>query len=285
MSTPVALPYGIRDCKLTPYTDASGTILDTTSIDLPYMRTFSWSETEEFTDLRGDDRVIAIRGQGAMVDWSLESGGISFDVWKILTGGDVIVTGLTPNRKWVLRKRSTQIRPYFRIEGKAMSDSGGDVHAVVYRCRVNDTVEGEFNDGEFLLTKASGQGLPVLDDVNDLLYDFVFNETPVNILTTPVTANPTIQAPPTGLATGAMTATTAPLTWVAAAGAVAAGDYKVQRRTGFTDWIDATVTGATTTGATVTGLTTATQYQFRVRAVTSANGASDWAGPVTATTP
>jgi hypothetical protein len=284
MSTPVVLPYGIRDCKLTPYTDASGTVLDTTSIDLPYMRTFSWSETEEFTDLRGDDRVIAIRGQGAMVDWSLESGGISFDVWKILTGGDVIVTGLTPNRKWVLRKRSTQTRPYFRIEGKAMSDSGGDVHAVVYRCRVNDTVEGEFNDGEFLLTKASGQGLPVLDDVNDLLYDFVFNETPVNILTTPVTANPTIQAPPTGLATGAMTATTAPLTWVAAAGAVAAGDYKVQRRTGFTDWIDATVTGATTTGATVTGLTTATQYQFRVRAVTSANGASDWAGPVTATT-
>lgn len=284
MTVPVALPYGIRDCKLTPYTDAAGTVLDTASVDLPYMRTFSWSETEEFAELRGDDRVIAIRGQGALVEWELESGGISFDVWKILTGGDVIVTGLTPNRKWVLRKRSTQTRPYFRMEGKAMSDSGGDVHAVVYRCRVNDTVEGEFTDGEFFLTSASGQGLPVLDDVNDLLYDFVFNETPVNILTTPVTANPTIQAPPTSLATGAMTATTAPLTWVAAAGAVAAGDYKVQRRTGFTDWVDATVTAASTTGATVTGLTTATQYQFRVRAVTSANGASDWAGPVTATT-
>lgn len=284
MTVPVALPYGIRDCKLTPYTDAAGTVLDTASVDLPYMRTFSWSETEEFAELRGDDRVIAIRGQGALVEWELESGGISFDVWKILTGGDVIVTGLTPNRKWVLRKRSTQTRPYFRMEGKAMSDSGGDVHAVVYRCRVNDTVEGEFTDGEFFLTSASGQGLPVLDDVNDLLYDFVFNETPVNILTTPVTANPTIQAPPTSLATGAMTATTAPLTWVAAAGAAAAGDYKVQRRTGFTDWVDATVTAASTTGATVTGLTTATQYQFRVRAVTSANGASDWAGPVTATT-
>lgn len=285
MAASTALPYGIRDCKLTPYTDASGTILGTTSVDLPYMQTLSFSEAEEFQELRGDDRVVAIRGQGALVDWELESGGIDFYAWEILTGGTVAESGLTPNRVWTLRKRSTATRPYFRIEGKALSDSGGDLHCTIYRCRANDTVEGEFSDGEFFVTNASGQGLALLDDANDLIYEFRINETVANIPTTGIAGNPAVQLPPTGLATGAVTATTVVLTWVAAAnGTPAAGDYQVQRRTSFGDWIAATVSSPTTTGATVTGLTTATLYQFRVRAVTSANGNSDWAGPVSATT-
>lgn len=285
MAAPTALPYGIRDCKLTRYVDASGTILDTVSVDLPNMQTLSFSESEEFSELRGDDRVVAIRGQGSLVDWELEAGGIDFAAWEILTGGTAAESGLTPNRVWTMRKRSTASRPYFRIEGKAISDSGGDMHCTVYRCRSNDTVEGEFADGEFFVTSASGQGLPLMDDANDLIYEFRINETVANILTTPVTGNPAVQLPPTTLASGAVTATTVVLTWVAAAnGTPAATDYKVQRRTAFGDWVDATVTAQTTTGATVTGLTTATQYQFRVRAVTTANGISDWSNVVTATT-
>lgn len=284
MAAPTALPYGVRDCKLTPYTDASGTILAGASVDLPYMQTLSFSEAEEFTELRGDDRVVAIRGQGALIEWELEAGGIDFAAWEILTGGAVAESGLTPNRVWSIRKRSTATRPYFRLEGKAVSDSGGDVHCTIYRCRANDTVEGEFADGEFFVTSASGQGLPILDDANDLIFELRINETAANIPTTPV-ANPTLQLPPTSLAAGTPGTTTMPLTWVAAAnGTPAAGDYQVQRRTSFGDWVVAMVTSQTTTGATVTGLVTATQYQFRVRAVTVANGASDWAGPVTATT-
>src|SRR5919197_1192222 len=284
MVATTSLPYGVRDCKLTRYTDASGTILDTVSVDLPNMQTLSFSEAEEFTELRGDDRVVAIRGQGSLVEWELEAGGIDFYAWEILTGGTVAESGLTPNRVWTISKRSTATRPYFRIEGKSIADSGGDMHCISYRARARDTVEGEFADGEFFVTSASGQGLPLLDDVNDLIYRFQINETAAIISTTP-SANPAVQLPPTALATGTATTTTMPLTWTAAAnGSPAASDYKVQRRTAFGDWIDATVSSQTTTGATVTGLTTATQYQFRVRAVTSANGASDWTAPVTGTT-
>lgn len=284
MPAQTSLPYGMRDCKLTRYTDASGTILDASSVDLPNMQTLSFSEAEEFSELRGDDRVVAIRGQGSLVEWELEAGGIDFAAWEILTGGTVAESGLTPNRVWTLRKRSTSTRPYFRLEGKAISDSGGDMHCTIYRCRTNDTVEGEFADGEFFVTSASGQGLPLMDDANDLIYEFRINETAANISTTP-TANPAVQLPPTSLAIGTPTATTMPLTWVAAAnGTPAASDYKVQRRTAFGDWVAATVTSQTTTGATVTGLVTATLYQFRVRAETAANGISDWAGPVNGTT-
>lgn len=287
MTYPVttALPYGMRDLKITPYADAGGTVLGTEVIDLPNMQTFSFSEEEEFQELRGDDRVVAIRGSGATVSWELEAGGYKLRVWEVMTGGVVSLTGIAPNRKWRLDKRSSATRAYFLIEGQVISDSGGDLHAVVYRCRCNDTIEGEFADGEFFITNASGQGLPVLDDVNDMLYSIEINETATAISAT-ARALPTLQAAPTSLASaaGGVPATQVALTWVAAAGAIAADNYHVQYKTAFGDWTDATVTSASTTGATVTGLTTATAYQFRVRAETAANGASSWAGPVSRTT-
>lgn len=198
MSSPLpvtALPYGVRDCKITPYTDAAGTILGNSSIDLPNMQTFSFSETEEFQELRGDDRVVTTRGQGAQVDWSLEAGGVALGVWATLTGGEVIESGVAPARKIIVRKKSSDNRPFFRLEGQAISDSGGDVHAVVYRCRSNSSIEGSFSDGEFFITSASGLGLPLMDEDFDLLYDFVQNETRESIPVTP-TPNPTAPTTP-----------------------------------------------------------------------------------------
>ncbi len=186
MSAPLStsLPYGLRDVKLTPYVDQSGTVLGTISLDLPNARTYSFSESEEFEQLRGDDRVVTTRGQGAMVEWELEAGGLSLEIWKAMTGGQIIESGIAPLRQKIFRKRGRDTRPWFRIEGQAISDSGGDMHGIVYRCRVTEEMEGEFNDGEFFLTSGSGEGYPLLDDVDDILYDFVQNETAVAIPTT-----------------------------------------------------------------------------------------------------
>lgn len=268
---PTALPYGIRDCKLTRYSDGSGSVLSNLSVDLPNMTTFSFSETEEFSDLRGDDRLVATRGQGAQVEWELEAGGISFAAWSVLGGGQVIESGTTPNRKRIIRKRGTDARPYFRVEGRAISDSGGDVHALVYRARVNDSLEGEFSDGEFFMTSASGLGLPMLDENFDILYDFVQNETAVSISTTPE-ANPL--APPANPAAVAATATTATVTWDTVTQATG---YQVEQSAdGETGWANATGgTVATNIGtATITGLTAETEYFYRVVS-TGPGGPSD----------
>lgn len=187
LTTP--LPYGMRDLKLTRYIDAAGFTLGATSTDLPNMQTLSFSEAEEFSELRGDDALKATHGKGAQVEWELEAGGMDLDGWSILTGGTIIESGLTPSKKVIMRKRGSDQRPYFRSEGQAISDSGGDVHAFLYRCKVNENVEGEFEDGEFFVTSASGVALP-LSGTFDLLYDFVHNETAVPITLIP-TANPT----------------------------------------------------------------------------------------------
>lgn len=173
----MSLPYGIRDCKVYPFTDETTETLGT-GVDLPNMQTFSFSEAEDFTDLRGDDKLVTMRGSGSHVEWELEAGGLTLAAIKIMYGGVITTTGVAPATKNVYRKKATDTRPFFRIEGQAISDSGGDVHCVVFRCKATDNLEGSFEDGEFFTTGASGTGLPSLGSSStDVIYEFTENGT------------------------------------------------------------------------------------------------------------
>jgi hypothetical protein len=170
-----ALPYGLRDVKLTPI-NSDGSL--GTSVDLPVAQTLSFSEAEEFQELRGDDRVVAVHGQGPMVEFDLEAGGISLEAWQVMTGGDLDEIGATPNQTKSLTKKVTQSRPYFQIEGQSINDVDGDTHVVIYKAKVTDNLEGEFADGEFFVTSCSGQGI---GDADDKLYTITWNETAESI--------------------------------------------------------------------------------------------------------
>lgn len=173
-----SLPYGLRDVKIIPYSDAG---VAGTPIDLPNSRTFSFEESEEFEELRGDDKVVASRGQGASVGFELESGGISLEAYAAINGGEVELTGVTPNQVKTYTKKSTDSKPRFGVEGQAISENGGDFHAVLTNCKATDGVEGELSDGAFWLTGASGTAIG--DPVTDDLYKFVQNETATPIST------------------------------------------------------------------------------------------------------
>jgi hypothetical protein len=278
-----ALPYGMRDCKLTPYEDEGGQILGDTSYDLPNMQTFSFSETEEFQELRGDDKTVTTRGRGAQVEWSLEAGGYNIDIWSILTGGIIIEEGLTPNRRVIMRKFSTASRRYFRMEGQSISDSGGDIHSVVYRCRANDTIEGTFGDGEFFITSASGLGLPLLDDSFDLLYDHIQNETATAIPLTPE-PNPSLIGAP-ALTLGTTTVSSQVLNWASVTDATG---YQIYERVEAGSWsaVSAARGGqpAAVITTTITALSASTDYQWRAVAKKD-NSVSTYSNTVSATTP
>jgi hypothetical protein len=179
-----ALPFGLRDVKLRSI-GANGAL--GTSTDLPASRTFSFTEAEEFTDLRGDDILQASRGQGPQINWSLEAGGISLDAYTVMAGGTVTESGMTPAIKRTLSKHGYATRPYFLAEGLAISDSGGDTHIVLYRCRATGDLAGELGDGAFYMTSASGVAYPdpnnLDEDGNPKLYDIVLNETETAIVT------------------------------------------------------------------------------------------------------
>lgn len=178
----VPLPYGLRDIKIQRLLD-DGTATSGGKLDLPYARTFKFKEKENFEDLRGDDTLVATHGAGPQVEWELEAGGLSFEAMAIMYGGTVTTSGVTPalQKRW--RKLATDTRPYFTCEGQSISDSGGDVHGKVYRCKASDDMDGEFGDGKFYLSGGKGQGLGNLIVGADfgVLFDFFQNETAVTI--------------------------------------------------------------------------------------------------------
>jgi hypothetical protein len=227
MSMPTALPFGLRDVKLVPYTDLTCVELDDTMIDLPYARTLSFSEAEDFQDLRGDDELVTSHGSGAWVEWEIESGGISLEAWAVLSGGLVTVEGVTPNQVKTYRKTVTGQKGNFAMVGQSISDSGGDVHCIIYRAKVTDSLEGEFGDQEFFLTSCKGKGYGSRRPGEvGVLYDFVQNETIAAIISPPAPVNEVQQVAITGGPTGGTFTltlngeTTAGIAWNAAASAV-----------------------------------------------------------------
>lgn len=165
-----ALPFGLRECVLTPIND-DGTL--GTKVKLPAGRTFSFAEAEDFEELRGDDKLITVRGQGPTINWDLEAGGISLAAYQVMAGGTIVEEGTEgTDLRRTLSKGGYDQRPFFKVEGRAISDSGGDVHCVLYRCRATGDISGEFSDGAFWLTSCSGRSLPDENNGN-ALYDFV----------------------------------------------------------------------------------------------------------------
>lgn len=180
--TTIPLPYGLREVKVTGYTTDAATTLSTPSIKFPNARTFAFSEAEEFEELRGDDKVVTTRGRGPSMDWELEGGGYSFEAMKAMVGGTITETGTTPAQVKTFKKKTSDARPFFQVEGRSISDSGGDFHGIVYKARVTGEVEGTMEDGTFWLSGLSGVGLPstVVTALDDL-YAFIQNETAVPI--------------------------------------------------------------------------------------------------------
>lgn len=189
MALGTSLPFGIRDCKLIEYPTLAADVFGTTLVDLPNIQTFSFTETEEYTELRGDDQLVASHGNGAQLDCELESGGISMEAYKSINGGQIVETGITPNQVKRYRKLVTDQRPYLAVVGKAISDSGGDFHTVVYRAKATGDIAGEFADGAFFIPTSALTGFPCLvsgdvdgDEIEGALYDFIQHETIQDII-------------------------------------------------------------------------------------------------------
>ena len=273
---PVATyPFGLRDVKLFGFLDEQGTILADEGIDLPAAQTFSFADSEDYTDLRGDDELLASHGNGAQVNWTLEAGGISLQAWALLTGGTIIESGVAPNRKITLRKCSDDTRPYFQVKGLIMSDNGGDNVAIVYRAKCNGDISGQFGDGAFFVTSADGIGMPIPG--TKLLYDIEQHESKT-FLSTDSVALPMVA--PKNVMVVPLTSTTAKVIWEPVS-TYTGYAYQLSDDDGATWDPEVTTTEAEADLAT---LTAATDYQIRVAGRVGTD-TGQYGAPVLFTTP
>lgn len=255
------LPYGLRDVKLVQYPTLDALTFGSVLTDLPVAQTMSFNDTEEYTELRGDDTLQTSHGQGSKVEFEIEAGGISFAAHAILAGGIVVESGITPNQVKRFRKKSLDQRPFFVAIGQAISDNGGDFKAYLWRCRSTGNVEGELADTEFLVPSVSGTGFPCKVsgmvagiEINDSIYDFVQSETTAAISTAP------------GLDTPA-----APVVYSLSdtGGPIAGGEIVIVSGYGFTG-----VTGVTVGGTVATDFEVNSPYQLTLITPAHAAGAA-----------
>lgn len=174
---PNTLPFGLRDVRIYPINPSTGA--RGTGVDLPVSKTFSFKETASSAELKGDDIIQALHTFDPMVDWELEAGGISLEAYAVLVGGTITATGTTPAQVKTFAKLRTDQRPYFDVEGQAISDSGGDMHCIVYHCKVTGDLDGKMENGTFWMSKCTGKAMG--DPSTNNLYEFVQNETAVAI--------------------------------------------------------------------------------------------------------
>lgn len=278
---PDTKPYGLHRLWITPYVDSDGSILGDTSYRMPIARKFAFTENEETDSLDGDDKAsVAEEGKGSSVDGSLEAGGLDLMTFSIITGGQLIESGVEPNVKRKVRKRGSDRRGYFRVEGQSLSGSSDSITRV-FRCKANGKIQADMAYGTFVVPSIDIKGTPLPFDDADYLWEIEYNETKTTLGSTPV-ANPLPSV--NNLTVGTIAQTTVALSWT---DVVIADSYKVQQSSdGGTTWTDVT-TGhggtPTTNSTTVTTLTASTPYKFRVAVVV--NGVTgEYCSPVSATT-
>lgn len=278
---PDTKPYGLRRAWITPYTDADGTILSNTSYRLPIARTLAFSESEDFDTLDGDDKAaVAIQGKGATVDGSLEAGGLDLMCWSIFTGGQLIESGIEPNVKRVVRKKGSDQRGYWRVEGQSISNGGGDNVARIFRCKANGKIAADMKYGTFMVPAIDFMGTPMPGDDDDYLYEIEFNQQRTTLGATPV-ANPL--PIPSNVEVGTVAAATAGLTWNDIA---TADSYVVQKSADGNNWtaVSSANGGEPSTNSTsLTTLTPSTTYHVRVAGVFG-GVTGQYSSPVTLTT-
>jgi hypothetical protein len=168
------LPYGLRDVKVATLDNAG---VKGTLVDLPAAQSLEFQESTNAQVLRGDDDNVAQRVTIDSVEWTLESGGISFEAYVVIAGGAITSTGTTPNIKKSWTRLGTDSYPDFFMEGQAMSESGGDHHIVFYRSKATQ-ISGTLQDQDFWVSHAEGNAISTLTvaDVGKV-WAMVANET------------------------------------------------------------------------------------------------------------
>lgn len=172
MATYGQLPFGCRDCKITPWTTVLGT-----AVDVPRIRTVEVNVTRDSTDLEGDDVRVATHTFGKSLEGSIEAGGINTAVLVVLEGGVAATTGMTPARITTYKVEGDQSEGYFKLESQMYGDDSGDMHFIAWKLKATNGPNYSFTQGEFALTACDLAGIYDDSTTPSRLYTIVQNET------------------------------------------------------------------------------------------------------------
>ena len=163
-------------------TDATTAPTYATKVDLGGAIKLQVSPKTETKKLHGDSLLLDVYQRTTEVEVNVEFALLSLEALKVIQGGTVVSTGVTPNQKTTYSLKGTDTSPpYFMIEGQWTYAGEGidDAHVVLYKVKATDLPDLEINDanGNFGTVKMKGIALPCVS--NSSWFDIVINEDPI----------------------------------------------------------------------------------------------------------
>lgn len=176
--------FATKDAKVSPLTadPAGGTTTYGTAIDVPGIRSVSLGGDITTVELRGDQTLLDSDSVLNNITVSFEYAKLSLDVLDVMLGGAVADggSGSTETGTWSLLGTDT-LFPTFKFEAQVVStdNPGGDLHIVMYKCKLSDFPEVGTELDDYQTFTAAATCSPRLSDSKWM--DLVINETAVAI--------------------------------------------------------------------------------------------------------
>lgn len=178
--SPVTKLYATEDAKISKLlTDPSGgSATYDPVIDVPGIKTVGIDFELSSVELRGDNTRLDADSALVGLNLTFEHAKLSLDALAVFLGGAVVDSGVAPNQKKTFSRLGTHAPSYFRFEAKTPTNGadtvGGDVHLVVYKCKLVDYELG-FAEEDYQTLSGEFQGVYRTSD--NKLFDVVLNET------------------------------------------------------------------------------------------------------------
>jgi hypothetical protein len=146
---------GLREVRLA---------LGATVVALDAAQKLSLSERATSGQLSGNDHTVGVATVSRALDWELEAGGIPLAAWSLMTGRWAEIEGDAPTRTMEMPATAKQDFPYFRVYGKAISDSDRLLYVKLFRVKLRQAPQGLFGEGRFWTTECGGVAIAAEGD-------------------------------------------------------------------------------------------------------------------------
>lgn len=162
--TTVTKILGINDIKISKITadDATNLTYDT-SVDVPGATTLKLGAKFVEKELRGDEVILDRYTKIDSIDFSFDHSKFSLDALGVLLGGNVAAAGTTPAQTQTYTMSGSDLPNYFKLEGQSVYTDSGDVHVVLYKCKINK-LDYEIKGEDYATVSVSGTAIPTVKD-------------------------------------------------------------------------------------------------------------------------
>lgn len=162
--------FGVNDAKIAKLTadPAGGTATYGSSVDVPGIKSVTISGEINTVDLRGDHSLLDSDSTLQNITLTFEYAKLSLDALVVWLGGTVTDSGTTPDQiaKLALLGTDTLLANNWKFEAKTVSADtvGGDVHLVLYKCKLTSFPELGTAEEDYLTFTVEARAVPRLAD-------------------------------------------------------------------------------------------------------------------------